>query len=170
MINSHPSTETLAEYASGALSLAQGLCIAAHLEHCHACRQQLSRLETLGARIFEAQDINNDDVESEEIKQNVFANKQSNYQVPRCLGQFIDSDYDSLDWTWVSPSIKIATLCKDKDGSNVALSCVKPGGKMPHHTHSGQELTVVLEGSFSDEDGVYRKGDFISRTVFSVAG
>ena len=70
---------------------------------------------------------------------------------------------DSLEWVRVSPSIKIATLCRDKDGSQVALSRVQPGGKMPHHAHTGDELTLVLEGSFSDVDGIYRKGDFILR-------
>lgn len=34
---------------------------------------------------------------------------------------------------------------------------------MPHHSHTGDQITVVLEGSFSDEDRIYRKGDFILR-------
>ena len=34
---------------------------------------------------------------------------------------------------------------------------------MPSHTHRGTELTLVLDGSFSDEEGVYLEGDFIAR-------
>ena len=36
------------------------------------------------------------------------------------------------------------------------------GGKTPKHDHEGLEY-VVLKGSFSDEDAVYREGDFILR-------
>jgi len=85
------------------------------------------------------------------------------YTVPKSLKQFIERSYKELEWVSVSPSIKIATLLKDKDGAQIALSRVKAGGKMPHHRHTGDELTVVLEGSFSDESGIFRKGDFISR-------
>lgn len=36
-----------------------------------------------------------------------------------------------------------------------------PGGGVPEHTHKGFELTVLLDGSFSDHKGDYHKGDFI---------
>ena len=32
---------------------------------------------------------------------------------------------------------------------------------MPEHTHKGFELTLLLDGSFSDDKGEYVKGDFI---------
>ena len=35
------------------------------------------------------------------------------------------------------------------------------GGTTPEHDHRGTEMTVVLEGSFSDEKGIYREGDFL---------
>ena len=30
---------------------------------------------------------------------------------------------------------------------------------MPDHGHGGAELTLVLEGAYSDETGAYRRGD-----------
>lgn len=86
------------------------------------------------------------------------------YKIPKSLQQFVDTDYDNLHWVSVSPSIKIAELCRDSDGSQVALTRVKPGGKMPRHWHTGDELTTILEGSFSDEYGIYKKGDFIAHS------
>jgi len=83
--------------------------------------------------------------------------------VPRSLRQFIPEDIDSLNWVSVSPSLKVASLLRDKDGSQIALTRVKAGAKMAHHRHLGDELTHVLKGSFSDEDGVYRPGDMITR-------
>ena len=45
----------------------------------------------------------------------------------------------------------------------LALHKIDAGGKVPDHDHRGQEITVVLKGSFSDEDGVYQPGDFLVR-------
>ncbi|WP_188152414.1 ChrR family anti-sigma-E factor [Teredinibacter waterburyi] len=189
MLNHHPMPEVLADYASGSLSLSHALCVAAHLEHCAHCRQMSDTLVHVGAQLFESQSLQlHGDSIDEGLKQKVFsmlddetlqldsapvsisdqpASKPTSngkaYKVPRCLSQFIKGSFDSLEWVRVSPSIKIATLCRDKDGSQVALSRVQPGGKMPHHAHTGDELTLVLEGSFSDVDGIYRKGDFILR-------
>ena len=30
---------------------------------------------------------------------------------------------------------------------------------MPQHTHHGNELTLVLKGAFTDETGLYARGD-----------
>lgn len=38
---------------------------------------------------------------------------------------------------------------------------IEPGGSVPEHTHKGFELTVLLAGSFSDNNGEYVAGDFI---------
>ena len=38
------------------------------------------------------------------------------------------------------------------------------GSSVPHHRHAGDEITVVLQGSFSDQDDNYGVGDFIVRT------
>jgi len=43
----------------------------------------------------------------------------------------------------------------------MALHRIKAGGKAPEHDHKGTEITVVLTGSFSDEDDIYQPGDFI---------
>jgi putative transcriptional regulator len=32
---------------------------------------------------------------------------------------------------------------------------------VPHHRHEGLELTLVLEGAFGDETGVYRRGALV---------
>jgi putative transcriptional regulator len=41
----------------------------------------------------------------------------------------------------------------------VRLLAIEPGKRMPRHTHEGQELTLVLQGSFADATGAYAKGD-----------
>jgi len=184
MLNHHPSPELLSDYVSGSLRLSHALCVSSHLEHCSDCRQQAGRLNQLGAQFFNQQEPQ-ESSQSDQLKSKVMAfldsseasgievtepvrevrtaEEQGGYRVPNSLRQFVSQGYDKLDWVQVSPSFKIATLLRDKDGAQIALSRVKPGGKMPHHRHTGDELTMVLEGSFSDENGIYRKGDFISR-------
>ncbi|TDO95847.1 ChrR family anti-sigma-E factor [Marinomonas balearica] len=88
---------------------------------------------------------------------------ESKYQIPKSLRQLIPSFYDDLKWMSLSPAVKIATLSNEKDGTQVALTRIKAGAFIPSHTHTGDEFTLVLEGAFSDESGVYKKGDFISR-------
>jgi putative transcriptional regulator len=44
---------------------------------------------------------------------------------------------------------------------HTSLLQIQPGGGVPEHTHKGFELTLLLEGSFHDEQGEYVKGDFI---------
>jgi putative transcriptional regulator len=44
-------------------------------------------------------------------------------------------------------------------GIEARLVKLKPGGGVPGHDHAGDELTLVLEGAFSAEHGVYRQGD-----------
>jgi putative transcriptional regulator len=85
------------------------------------------------------------------------------YKIPNSLRQFITKSYEELTWMRLSPSFKIATLYNEEGGAQIALTRVKAGAHMPTHTHTGDEITLVLEGAFSDESGVYRKGDFISR-------
>jgi putative transcriptional regulator len=52
-------------------------------------------------------------------------------------------------------------LMLDEDEIHTNLLHIEPGGSVPEHTHKGFELTLLLEGSFSDDNGEYVKGDFI---------
>jgi putative transcriptional regulator len=36
---------------------------------------------------------------------------------------------------------------------------------MPEHEHRGEEITVLLKGSFSDAEGKYVRGDFVVRNA-----
>lgn len=191
MLHHHPAPELLTDYSAGSLPLSHALCIAAHLEQCDSCRQQVAKLNRLGAAFFNTQPTQGVSLQS--LKDQVMtlldeppaaaADRASvtttgvastgftpvasapaaPYKVPKALRQFVAAGYSSLEWVRLSPAIQMATLLKDRDGSQIALSRVKPGGKMFHHRHTGDELTVVLEGSFSDESGIYRKGDFVHR-------
>ena len=170
----HPQDELLASFSAGSLPMSQALCISAHLEQCPECARQLRRLNRVGSELMQQLQpapatealkqrlLNRLDTLTDEPVQE---EAQVNYDpsVPRCLRQFVAGDYNSLPWLTVSAHIKTVQLCRDSNGAKVELLRIKPGGSASNHTHLGDEYTVVLEGSFSDQDGIYSKGDFVVR-------
>lgn len=166
----HPANELLASYSAGSLPLSQALCIAAHLEHCHECGAQLRRLNRVGSELMQQLPPA---PASADLKQRLLDRLDDivddadepaparNDSIPRCLRQFISGGYEDLKWKWISPDIHSVELARDSNGAKVELLKIKPGGSATTHTHLGDEYTVILEGSFSDEQGVYRQGDFM---------
>src|SRR5688572_16186488 len=55
MVNYHPDTPFLTDYAAGSLPGAQALCVTTHLHYCTACKLKLRELTTLGAELFQHQ-------------------------------------------------------------------------------------------------------------------
>jgi putative transcriptional regulator len=54
--------------------------------------------------------------------------------------------------------IRQQLLTADSQGS-LRLLYIPPGKAVPEHGHQGQELTLVLQGSFSDSAGAFHRGD-----------
>lgn len=180
-VKHHPSADVLTSFAAGGLPLSHSLCVSTHLEHCSECRQTLRALEGVGGELFEdlAPKQSNQALKSrvlDAIRQNPASNAtapaaiaakevqaQSNGSIPKSLRQFVKQGYDSLKWRRISASMFTTELCREADGARVELLKIMPGGSVSTHTHLGDEYTVILEGSFSDEDGLYRQGDFMVR-------
>ena len=69
-----------------------------------------------------------------------------------------------LKWQRVSSALKTARLTAGQNEYEVAFQRISSGGKIVEHDHRGLEITLVLQGSFSDEQGIYSRGDFLVRT------
>lgn len=173
--NNHPYDELLAAYAAGSLPLSQALCVSAHLEHCVACGQKLQNLNRVGSQLMQqlkpaaaSQQLKQRLLDSLDDLTDAASQREASKvdpAVPRCLRQFIDHNYDDLPWKRVFADIHSVELCRDSNGAKVELLKIKPGGSATTHTHLGDEYTVILEGSFSDEAGLYRQGDFMVKTA-----
>jgi hypothetical protein len=58
--------------------------------------------------------------------------------------------------------ISIKVLHEDKEkGEMTCLLKWEPGATLPMHKHPEIEQTYVIEGSFSDHDGICRAGEFV---------
>lgn len=167
----HPAEELLAGFSAASLPLSQAACVSAHLESCHQCRQAVAQLNAVGSEFMQQlkpapatpglkQDLFD---RLDELVEPAQAPRHQNEAIPRALRQFIASDYSKLPWKRVSPDIHSHELCRDSNGAKMELLRIRAGGKATTHTHMGDEYTVILEGSFSDEDGLYHRGDFLLR-------
>lgn len=176
----HPSDELLTAFAAASLPLSQALCVSTHLEYCRECRFKLQQLDGLGAELFQhlkpaspstdlrqrvLQQLDQHPASPPPSPQAGIDNYRSGPQgIPRCLRQFIPRDFNNMPWRRVSTAIRNCVLCWDTNGAKVELLRIKPGGSSGTHTHLGEEFTVILQGSFSDEEGLYRRGDFVARS------
>ncbi|MGS2718222.1 ChrR family anti-sigma-E factor [Eionea flava] len=69
--------------------------------------------------------------------------------------------YNPVNWRRVTRNLHSASLVAGQDKYAVSLQKIRSGGQVPQHDHNALEMTVVLKGSFSDEDSVYQQGDFL---------
>ncbi|MEZ8017019.1 transcriptional regulator [Vibrio splendidus] len=77
------------------------------------------------------------------------------FTVPRALNSVVRKDWMNLG------KISRARLDFDDESHHTSLLHIDKDGQVPCHTHKGFEITLLLEGSFEDEMGIYNKGDFI---------
>lgn len=79
-------------------------------------------------------------------------------RLPLPLFDFIGKDVADIPWKTKLPGLKEYKVA-DMDGCSASLLWIRAGMAMPSHTHHGTELTLVLEGGFSDLHGHYVRGD-----------
>lgn len=178
MANHHPDTRLLNEYSSGSLPLAQSACVSLHLTYCEQCQRSHQRLQQLGSALFEdlaPQQVDDSllrtvmarlDNEPEPLSYAKAGDEHDSY--PGLVQRLMSRDYEDLDWKKITRDVRISRLRTGDIENEFALYHIKAGGSIPKHTHKGTELTLVLEGSFSDEDGHYKQGDFIMRDAEKV--
>jgi putative transcriptional regulator len=75
----------------------------------------------------------------------------------------MSGDLTDLVWKKITSTLRISYLKTGDPNYEFALYHIKAGGRIPEHTHRGSEMTLVLEGGFSDADGSYHQGDFLLR-------
>ena len=83
---------------------------------------------------------------------------------PTLVSHFIRSA--DIDWEPMSgfEGVEMKVLYQDENtGLFTGLFRLSPGATIPFHEHTDVEQTYVLEGTFQDEDGVAKAGDFIWR-------
>ncbi len=173
MANFHPSLDLLTEHAAGNLPLAQAACVSAHMNYCEQCRRTSSQLQALGSVLFSnLQGVPVGEAQLDAVLARLddapplsYANarRETAGRTPAILQRLMSGDFTDLAWKKITSSLSISYLKTGDPNYEFALYHIKAGGRIPEHTHRGSEMTLVLEGGFSDADGSYHQGDFILR-------
>ncbi|MDP2589464.1 ChrR family anti-sigma-E factor [Vibrio splendidus] len=185
MIKHHPNAAILKDFVDGTLADSVSLIVSSHVELCEHCQQQVSMLTAQAAdSVFESDTsrlqlsdsemdaLLSDDEEFDfdaidqitadssqaievtpEVQQVTVAD--TTFTIPRALNSVARKDWMNLG------KISRARLDFDDEAHHTSLLHIDKDGQVPCHTHKGFEITLLLEGSFEDEMGVYNKGDFI---------
>jgi putative transcriptional regulator len=171
MAKYHPELDLLTEHAAGNLPLAQAACVSAHMNYCEQCRRTSGQLQDLGAVLFDAlpgEPVGDAQLEAvlarlDDEPPLSYARSSSSTGTPAILQRLMSGNFTELSWKKITRSLRISYLKTGDPNFEFALYHIKAGGRIPEHTHRGSEMTLVLEGGFSDADGSYHKGDFILR-------
>jgi len=166
-ISHHPPEELLADFAAGNLEEAHQLVVGVHVAGCPRCARFVRAIEQLAGAALE-------DVEPVPIAPDAFDRVMSRIHLspaetaaPR-LASDIDPDLPPALRNYrigkrrrVAPGLSMRPIELSGSGSARAfLLRSAPGSRMLEHTHTGTELTLVLEGSFSHGGGRFGPGDF----------
>ncbi|MAM70362.1 MAG: transcriptional regulator [Gammaproteobacteria bacterium] len=182
MTKYHPDTRFITDYAAGSLPFSQALCVSAHLHYCDDCRHKVEQLSSLGSFMFDELEAQQNDADAMEqsfnelmsriddlpearfVAKSQAANDNRTQRLPSALHKLTRGDLDSLQWHSIGKYFSYSDLDIGDKARETSLFSIKAGGNVPRHRHKGDEITVVLKGSFSDQDDHYQAGDFIVRT------
>lgn len=189
MIKHHPTFELIQLFVNGDLPASLSAGIAMHAEMCPKCKQQIEQLTDQVAEVsFEENladsfmaghnevsdfehtrhldSLNIDDMVAQitlsdeayqltsQTEKTVTLNNKP-YVLPKALNNM------TIGKTANIGKLSRARIQLNENEIHTSLLQIAPGGGVPQHTHKGFELTLLLEGSFNDENGMYFKGDFI---------
>jgi putative transcriptional regulator len=186
-VQHHPQPELLLNYVSGKLSPAMSIVVALHQKRCQQCQAQIAELEAVGGEAI-MNPVSTNQQQIEDSLQDNFAKLMATIEQTPSDESGIGDDNEAsvfdlalasedLDVftqinelkigrkSWQRVSRKIWRTQFDLPDEKFQLEVLKfaPYAKIPKHTHEGEEITQILQGAFSDQDGEYQAGEFLIR-------
>ncbi|SLN66600.1 Anti-sigma-E factor ChrR [Pseudoruegeria aquimaris] len=164
-VKHHIADDLLAAYVSGALPHPYAIVVASHISMCDECRVRHEAQLAVGGSVLET-------LETTEITADMKARvmdllddtpAKPAIRVPRRQGIYPGPVVEALKggqpkWRSLGMGVKQSILFAGEEGS-VRLLYIPGGQAVPEHGHNGLEMTLVLQGAFSDEGGRYGVGD-----------
>jgi len=175
--NHHPTDDLLLDYAAGNIGEAQSLLIATHLALCPRCRAVVANAEKLGGALMDSVPVaamSDDALESVLSRldepdtapavetASLHAAVDVDMSIPRPLRDYlVGGSPKSVAWRRIAPGIHRHTLAMDSGDGTASAYLLKlaPETVVPHHGHHGEEMTLVLEGGFTDAGEHFVRGD-----------
>ena len=163
-ISHHIPEPLMAAYAAGSLPRPYALVVATHVSMCDTCRAALSAHEAAGGVVL-------DEMVKAPVEEDLKASVLALLDAPvdpepapaKRSGVYPGPVVEALKgrpprWKSLGMGVKQCIL-ETGDTGSVRLLHIPAGRAVPDHSHNGLELTLVLQGSFSDETGHFGVGD-----------
>lgn len=173
-INHHLTDALLERYSAGTLPEAFSLVVATHVSLCDECRARLGALDALGGAVLERTSaarlsdgalaatlarIARSGASGDDAKDPIAAApSMADAVLPAPLRSYVGGDVGEVRWRPVGGGVRQAVLNTSSEAS-ARLLCIPAGARVPDHGHRGTELTLVLQGAFSDAAGRFTRGD-----------
>ncbi|ROU03262.1 ChrR family anti-sigma-E factor [Histidinibacterium lentulum] len=171
-ITHHLTDGLIMGYAAGTLPEAFDLVVASHISMCDECRARLAAYDAVGGAVI-------DSTEGAELAEDSFASTLRLIEaekaaeppapswggiaaggvLPAPVQAYVGGDVDAVKWRRLGGGV-FDSVIRTSDGEATArLLRIAPGKAVPDHGHEGSELTLVLQGAFSDAAGRFGPGD-----------
>jgi putative transcriptional regulator len=175
-VHHRPPEELLLDYAAGSLAEPLALLVATQITLDPESRHRVQELEHLGGALLDRVEparmsddaldavlARLDELETQGDGSNRSAaadrTATTDAGLPAPLRTYLGDNLEGVRWRERGQSVAEAELLPDYPGYKTRLLRIAAGARIPQHTHSGSEYTLVLEGSFTDESGRYARGD-----------
>jgi putative transcriptional regulator len=169
-IEHHLDEATIIAYAAGTLDEALAVVAAAHAAWCPSCRAAIGEAEALGGSFLS--EIDGEGI-SAACRERTLARLEGAvlYRLPQSRPRMSDlpgplarllsgGGLDDIRWRRLAPGVaKAQAKLSPGARGKVHFLRIAPGKAMPEHGHGGEELTMVLSGSYRDRFGRFGRGD-----------
>ncbi len=169
--NHHASDALLLSYAAGALPSGLALAVATHTDMCADCAHRAAVAEEIGGSLLDrtepaalcpdalARTLDRIEAPATTLAPRLHDVPPHLAGLPGPLRAAVDALPDAR-WRRLAPGIRQIDLMPGaRGGGSSRLFRISPGTTLPHHGHAGIELTLILQGSFTDEIGRFQVGD-----------
>lgn len=172
MINFHPDLQQISDFAGGDCPANVALILAAHMDMCPRCQslclqaeeelagEALSQpdnvAENFAAMMLQITQSPQADLGPVETPSGLLELDGRFFQLPRALRRYSKKTGNwshLLGKLWQAP-VHIGSM------GQATFIYMEKGGRVPEHTHRGNEFTLVIDGKFSDGLADYDVGDF----------
>jgi len=172
-IKHHINDDTLLAYVNNTLPETLAVVVATHLAICPECRKTVELMDDMAAMYMinaEPEPLSPAERNIPEILDDGYVREPSEAAtteyvdkgVPAPLAERLPSHLEDIPWRRLVPGVSHYPLSLsggDKSKGALRLLKISPGTPMPEHGHTGQELTLILSGSYIDEIGRFQVGD-----------
>ncbi len=167
-ISRHPDATTLISFAAGTLAEPLAAVVAAHAAMCRQCTLELGDLDVLGAELLLGQSGAQRNLIADRLDRPAAtrtrntAAREANPEerLPAPIARAYGLTFENIPWKRLGPGVWHHRLpLSPETKGDLRLLKIAAGRLMPDHGHGGGELTLVLDGAFSDVTGTYVLGD-----------